>query len=81
MHILLAKMFYFNTFFLKTAKKIYLQRKGPISALHGEPLLCPWLKYTCSFLAISLGWVMLPHPQVTSTDHDGPRTSDLSLRG
>ena len=31
------------------------------------------------FLVIFLGWVMLPHPQATSTDHGGPRTSDLSI--
>ena len=30
-------------------------------------------------LVISLGWVMLPHPQATSTDHVGPRTSELSI--
>ena len=49
------------------------------TAHHGEPLLCPCLRTTCNFfLVIFLGSVMLPHPQATSTDHGGPRTSDLS---
>ena len=46
---------------------------------HGEPLLCPCLKPICSFLVIFLGWVILPHYEATSTDHSGPRTSDLSI--
>ena len=53
------------------------------TAHHGEPLLCPCLRNTCYFffffLVIFLGWVMLLHPQATSTDHGGPRTSDLSI--
>ena len=40
------------------------------TAHHGEPLLCPCLRTTCNFfLVIFLGWVMLLHPQATSTDH------------
>ena len=46
---------------------------------HGEPLLCPCLELHAIFLVIFLDWVMLPHPQATSTDHVGPRTSDLSI--
>ena len=47
---------------------------------HGEPLLCPCLRTTCNFFGyFFLGWVMLLHPQATSTDNGGPRTSDLSI--
>ena len=49
------------------------------SALHGEPLLYPNLSSMCNFLVIFLGWVMLPHPQTTSPDHGGSRTSDLPI--
>ena len=49
------------------------------TAHHGKPLLCPCLRTTCTFLAIFLCWVMLLHPQARSTDHGGPRTSDLSI--
>ena len=41
---------------------------------------CALLKnYMQFFYVIFLGWVMLPHPQATSTDIGGPRTSDLSI--
>ena len=53
-----------------------------------KSLLCIWicLKYSVVllfknymqfFLVMFMGWVMFPHPQATSTDHGGPRTSDL----
>ena len=35
--------------------------------------------YMQFFLAIFLGWVMLPHPQARSTDQGECRTSDLSI--
>ena len=46
---------------------------------NAETLLCVCLRTSCNFLVIFLGWVMLPHPQATSTDHGGPRSSDLSI--
>ena len=48
------------------------------TAHHGEPLLFPCLRI-CVVLVIFLCWVLLPHPQATSTDHGGPRTSDLPI--
>ena len=49
------------------------------TAHHGEPLLCPYLRTTWNFFAIFLGWAMLLHPQATSMDQSGPRTSDISI--
>ena len=69
---------------LSWVKTLYTRRKGPLyelscTAHHGEPLLSPFLRTTCIFfLVIFLGWVFLS-PQATSTDHGGPRTSDLSI--
>ena len=37
--------------------------------------------YMHLFLVVFLGWAMLPHPQTTSTDHGGPRSSNFRLRG
>ena len=52
------------------------------TAHHGEPLLCPCLRTTCYFFGYFLGWVMLLHPQATSTDHGGPHGDyeDLFIR-
>ena len=67
---------------IQTLKTIYPRGKDKhksCTAHHGEPLLCPCLRTTCNFLVIFLGWVLLLYPQATSTDHGGPRTSDLSI--
>ena len=40
---------------------------------------CCSLRSTCTFPGIFPGWIMLLHPQATSTDHAGPQTSDLSI--
>ena len=65
------------------SKMIYQQGKGPIYELLSSSqsiAVVPLVKiYMQFFLAIFLGWVMLPHFQATSTDHGGPRTSDLSI--
>ena len=45
------------------------------STLHGEPRLFLAQELHALLLFIFLGWVILPHPQATSTDHGGPRTS------
>ena len=36
------------------------------------------MNYMQFFLVIFPGFVMLPHPQTMSTDHDGPRTYNHS---
>ena len=38
------------------------------SAIRGEPMYGPSLRFTCNFSAIFLGWVILPRPQTKSTD-------------
>ena len=40
------------------------------SAFRWEPLLCPWLSYTCSFWLFFLGYGILTHIQAASTDHE-----------
>ena len=54
-------------------KTLYPRGKGPTY----EPLLCPCLRTTCNFFAYFSG--LLSHPQATSTDDGGPRTSDFSV--
>ena len=70
----------------KTKIKIkthYPQGKGPTQELYSSSrrtAVVPLFKnYMQFFVVIFLGWVMLLHPQTTSTDHGGPRTSDLSI--
>ena len=69
--------------FFKTFKIIHPRGMGPTYELYSSSrrtAVVPLLKnYMQFFLVIFLGWVMLPHPQATSTDHGGPRTSDLSI--
>ena len=67
----------------KFSKTIYPRGKGPTQELYSSSrrtAVVPLFKnYMQLFLVIFLGWAMLPHPQATSTDHGGPRTSDLSI--
>ena len=51
------------------------------SAHHGEPQLCSCLRTTCISFGYFLGWVILPDPQPTITDHDGPAQPTFRLRG
>ena len=64
-------------------KIIYSRGIGPTYELYSSSrrtAVVPLLKnYMQFFLVIFLGWIMLPHPKATSTDHGGPRTSDLSI--
>ena len=75
---MLQKIFYLNSYI----KIIYTRRIGPTYELYSSSqrtAVVPCLRTTCIFWLIFLGWVMLPHPQATSTDHGGPRTSDHSI--
>ena len=74
------KNFYFHLSLYYT-KTIYPRGKGPTQELYSSsrrtavvPLFKNYMQFF--FLVIFLGWVMLLHPQATSTDHGGPRTSD-----
>ena len=64
-------------------RSFYPRGIGPTYELYSSSrrtAVVPLLKnYMQFFLVIFLGWVMLPHPQATITDHGGPRTSDLSI--
>ena len=65
------------------SKIIYPRGMGPTYELYSSSRRTAVVRllknYMQFFLVIFLGWVMLPHPQATSTDHGGPRTSDLSI--
>ena len=80
-HRLFCTCFFCAYFNFKT---IYLRWKGPKQELYSSSrrtAVVPLFKnYMQFFLVIFLGWVMLLHPQATSTDHGGPRTSDLSIK-
>ena len=61
---------------------IYPRRKNQdksCTAFHGEPLLCLCLRTRCNFSGYFSGLGNVASPQATSTDHGGPRTSDLSF--
>ena len=81
MGTLYGNIVFFSAYF--QIKIIYPRGIGPTYELYSSSrrtAVVPLLKnYMQFFLVIFLDWVMLPHPQATSTDHGGPRTSDLSI--
>ena len=66
-------------------KTIYPREKGPTQELYSSSrrtAVVPLFKNYMLFFGYFLGWVMLLHPQATSTDHGGPHGDyeDLFIR-
>ena len=55
------------------------ERNNNIRVLYREPLLSPRFKLHARFWVLFLGYVMLPDPQATSTNHLESQTSDLPI--
>ena len=53
--------------------------KGPIYELYSSSRQTAAVSLLMNYMHFFLGWVMLPHPQATSTAHGGTRTTEISI--